>query len=396
MYSKVHEYVNFHTITIRETYDNVLRGSGRKVDLEINVVMVFDPVSADPRFYAKLRGMTKREQFEGIVTNTVRDTVSLYFTRMSPDFWLGALRNPKVLEEEIIKQLNGLNSMGLFLASSHPVTVFVYGLMISSDPTAPIPAASGRLPQNPFDQQGGSGARRFPRETRETRDNDGRGSQGRKLRIPDEYQFGNSARDYPHEDYPPDGYRDGRQGRRYTREDYPPDEYAGRRRQTGQYSRDDYPPDEYDDERRGRRYPREDDSEYRDERQGRRYPREDDYLPDRRGAAPLPEQPIEQQPTMPRGQSRPRDNGFVRRPADHQPPPENLDVTIPRGPTPAFIPGSIDIDVNGETDIGTMLQQMRNSEPPKIERRAKHSGTRPKDSRPDIWIRPSGDDRDAS
>jgi hypothetical protein len=139
MNSRVHDYVDFHTIIVRELYEDVLRGSGRKVDLEVNVVLAFNPTEADPRLYARLRTLTRREQFEDLVANTIRDSVSRYFTRLSPEFWHSALRDPKILEEQITDQLVELESMGLLLASSQPVTVFVHGITLSS---AAMPGAS--------------------------------------------------------------------------------------------------------------------------------------------------------------------------------------------------------------------------------------------------------------
>jgi hypothetical protein len=137
MNSRVHDYVDFHTIIVREMYEDVLRGSGRKVDLEVNVVLAFNPAEADPRLYARLRTLARREQFEDLVANTIRDSVSRYFTRLSPEFWYSALQDQKILEEQITDQLVGLESMGLLLASSQPVTVFVHGITLSSAAAMP-------------------------------------------------------------------------------------------------------------------------------------------------------------------------------------------------------------------------------------------------------------------
>ncbi|MBN1563783.1 MAG: hypothetical protein JXA10_08085 [Anaerolineae bacterium] len=150
MNSKVLKYVNFQAITIREAYDDVLRGTGRKVDLEIKVAMIFNPVEADPRFYGRLRTMTQKEQFENVVRNSVRDAVSQYFTRLSPAFWEMGLQNPKVLEDAIIDHLAGLESMGLFWGSRQPVTVFVHGITISSG-AANIPLDPELFKRDPFD-----------------------------------------------------------------------------------------------------------------------------------------------------------------------------------------------------------------------------------------------------
>ncbi len=277
MNSKVRDYVDFNAITIRETYEDVLRGSGRKVDLEINVVAAFNPVEADPRLYARLRTMIVREQFEDIVTNHVRDAVSMYFTRLSPDFWQGALQNPKVLEETIIDQLYGLEAMGLFLGSSQPVTVFVHGITISSAGSASMPLAP-----DPFDPLGSATYRA---------------------------QTSRSARPLPEQHF---------------------------------------------------------DQDYTIRRPVEREPSFDDQV------------------TMPHLQpARDGHSGY-----EPQPSVDDLDVTMPHGRTPAFVPGTIGTTTgNDDTNIETLLQQVQDTEPPRDERRAKQSDKpQPKTAPPDLWL----------
>ena len=290
--STIHDYVEFRFIRICEVYENILRGSGRDVDLEIEVMMTFNPVEADPRLYARLRRMTRREQFEGLVTNGVRDAIGKYFTQLSPDFWQDALQSPRVLERTIIDQLLGLESMGLFLMSSQSVVVLVHGMTLSSRPMPSRPAQSRRDPFSPS-----------PYDPRQPRTSSG---------------FGSARGGHP-----------------------------------GVHRRD-----------RGNG----DHEGYRTDRERDRW---DDVYPPRDAADPLPDQEF------------------------NQPLPEDA-LGETQHHIPAFIPGTVEIDMGDEeTDLGALLKEIQDSEPPKVERRAKLSdGTQPKTARPEFWIKRRRDDEE--
>jgi hypothetical protein len=134
--AKVRDYVDFNAVTVNTQITDVLGGSGPAVDMDVTVVMAFNPAQADSHAYAQLRQMTTRDQFETLIAREVRDSVHKYFRLLTPDQQRSAARNPRALEEYLSDQLEHYRTMGLSLASSRPVMVHISG---APAPQAPYP-----------------------------------------------------------------------------------------------------------------------------------------------------------------------------------------------------------------------------------------------------------------
>jgi hypothetical protein len=141
--------------------------------------MSFNPVQADPRLYARLRAMTTKEEFQRMIAREARDVVRKYLAPLPLDEKVSALRHPDLLENMVIEHLERQAAMGLTLASSRPVMVYVNGTLPPAPdsrsvpppapapepeprPTAPAvanpadasdsrPAAASRAPDTPHD-----------------------------------------------------------------------------------------------------------------------------------------------------------------------------------------------------------------------------------------------------
>jgi len=123
--AKVHDYVDFNAITSTTVIADVLAGSGPVMDMDVTVLMAFNPADAEAQRAAQLRKMTMREDFETLIARDVRDIVRKHFRLLAPDQQQGVLRNTRALEEAIADQLGHLSALGLTLASSRPVMVYV-------------------------------------------------------------------------------------------------------------------------------------------------------------------------------------------------------------------------------------------------------------------------------
>jgi hypothetical protein len=76
----------------------------------------------------------------------------------------------------------------------------------------------------------------------------------------------------------------------------------------------------------------------------------------------------------------------------HMPDADSRDHTVQSG-TPAFIPGTIHVDIgDDDTNIETLLKRLQDSEPPSGRRARPSDGPWPKTSQPDFWIRRRRDD----
>jgi len=80
----VRDYVDFNAITTTTPITNVLGGNGPAVDMDVTVVMAFNPAQAEAHTYAQLRQMTTRAQFETLIARDVRDIVHKYFRLLTP------------------------------------------------------------------------------------------------------------------------------------------------------------------------------------------------------------------------------------------------------------------------------------------------------------------------
>lgn len=130
--SRVRDYVDFNTITLTEMVDDVLSVGVPRVDVEVSVVMTFNPVEADPERYAHLRAMDSREKFEAMLARDVHSIVRRCLNRLPPEQQQNVLRHPDQLEDAIAEQLERHQALGLFLASGRPVSVIVRGLLVDA------------------------------------------------------------------------------------------------------------------------------------------------------------------------------------------------------------------------------------------------------------------------
>jgi hypothetical protein len=138
--AKVRDYVDFNTVTTNTLIADVLGGNGPVLDMDVTVIMAFNPAEAEPQMGAQLRQVTAREQFETLIARDVRDIVRKHFRLLPPDQQRSALSNTRVFEEVIADELAHYHTMGLTLASSRPVMVYVRSV---PPPAAyPLPAYS--------------------------------------------------------------------------------------------------------------------------------------------------------------------------------------------------------------------------------------------------------------
>jgi hypothetical protein len=152
--AKVRDYVDFNAVTTTTQIADVLGGGGPAVDMDVTVVMAFNPAQAESHTYAQLRQMTTREQFETLVGREVRDSVHKYFRLLTPDQQRGAVRNPHALEEYLSDQLEHYRTMGLALASSRPVMVHISSAPAAQAPYPP-PVFNPWTHPNPYAQPDG-------------------------------------------------------------------------------------------------------------------------------------------------------------------------------------------------------------------------------------------------
>ena len=123
--TRVRPYVDFNTVAVSELVDNALGSDVLPVDIEVSLVMTFDPVRADPAYFAMLRQMRTPEQFGAMLARDVRDIVHKHLTMLDPGQTQPLLHDAASLESVIISQLAARAALGLFPASARPVTVHV-------------------------------------------------------------------------------------------------------------------------------------------------------------------------------------------------------------------------------------------------------------------------------
>ena len=136
--SRVRDYVDFNTITIAEIVDDVLSVGVPRVDVEVSVVMTFNPVEADPERYAQLRAMESREKFEAMLARDVHSIVRRHLNRLPLEQQQNVLRHPELLEDAIAEQLERHAALGLLLASGRPVSAVVRGLLVDTPYQPPV------------------------------------------------------------------------------------------------------------------------------------------------------------------------------------------------------------------------------------------------------------------
>lgn len=139
---KVCDYVDFRWFTVNQVIKNALQIGGVPVTLEIAVVVNFDPTAAHTDQYGTLRELATREQFEAMFAREVQGIVRYALSHSSSAGQQALVRNPQQLEDAITQELAGYSDMGLTLASSRPVSVFVHGappLEPDVEPPPPMP-----------------------------------------------------------------------------------------------------------------------------------------------------------------------------------------------------------------------------------------------------------------
>ena len=113
-HSSVREYVDFSSIAVNEVVEDVLDSQALPVDIEVSVVMAFNPVNADPNAYAALRKMAAPEQFQAMIARDVRDIVRKHLNTLAPvQGQSGLLHDVQSLEAVIAAQLEGRAALGL-------------------------------------------------------------------------------------------------------------------------------------------------------------------------------------------------------------------------------------------------------------------------------------------
>lgn len=152
--AKVRDYVDFNAVTTTTPITNVLGGNGPAVDMDVTVVMAFNPAEAEAHTYAQLRQMTTRAQFETVIAQDVRDIVHKYFRLLTPDQQRSALRSLHALEEYLTEQLGHYRTLGLSLASSRPVMVHTHNPPAALAPY-PAPVYDPWVHPNPYTQPDG-------------------------------------------------------------------------------------------------------------------------------------------------------------------------------------------------------------------------------------------------
>lgn len=123
--TRARPYVDFNTVAVTELVDDVLDSDALPVDIEVSVVMTYNPARADADYFATLRQMRSPEQFAAMLARDVRDIVRKHLSLLDPVAGQHALGDVASLEGVIVGQLAARSALGLFPASDRPVTVHV-------------------------------------------------------------------------------------------------------------------------------------------------------------------------------------------------------------------------------------------------------------------------------
>jgi len=123
--TRARPYVEFNTVAVSEVVDDVLDSDALPVDIEVSVVMTYNPARADPAYFAMLRQMRTPDAFTAMLARDVRDIVRKHLSLLDPVAGQHALHDITSLEGVIVSQLEARAALGLFPASSRPVTVHV-------------------------------------------------------------------------------------------------------------------------------------------------------------------------------------------------------------------------------------------------------------------------------
>lgn len=136
--ARVIPYVDFAFVHVKDTYLNLFQGAGPRYDLEIGVMLAFNPVYADPRNYRRLMTMRKPADFRRDVLRVVYDALWQYLGPFSLLDWKESLEQRPSLTYYLADALRDLAGLGLTPGNSQPVTVFVRGLDDVNKPPPPV------------------------------------------------------------------------------------------------------------------------------------------------------------------------------------------------------------------------------------------------------------------
>ncbi len=145
----VREYADFRWFKVTELIENVLIIGGHPVSLEIVVVINFNPADAHPDQYGPLREFTAREVFEDTFAREIQTIVRYQLSHLSLNQQQQLVRSPHQLETLIAQELATYEDMGLTLASSRPVSVYVHGVLPLEPDSGPAAPASSAAPTQP-------------------------------------------------------------------------------------------------------------------------------------------------------------------------------------------------------------------------------------------------------
>jgi hypothetical protein len=136
---KVRDYASFRWLNIKTRVENLLQFGASKVSLDIDLVMDFNPVRAEPDEFARLRSLDSAPKFEALITQEVQRILRYHLNRMPGAQQQHMVHHPHLIEDLIAGELERFETMGLALASSRPVNVAVHGAPPRSD-SAPLAA----------------------------------------------------------------------------------------------------------------------------------------------------------------------------------------------------------------------------------------------------------------
>lgn len=143
MNTQIVEFVNFQVVTVATTIEDVLQTRWPVVDLEVSVVMEFNPVEADPDSYERLRvSLNTVEKLESLVIREFHGSIRRYLSRLPRPTLIHLLGQPADMEAVLAGQLQSLARVGLLLGSADPVSIYVRGTL----PDAPPPAVPEPAP----------------------------------------------------------------------------------------------------------------------------------------------------------------------------------------------------------------------------------------------------------
>lgn len=155
--ARVVRYVDFMRISKNLKIEGVFNTQNHRMDLEAQIVMMFDPTGAARENFPELRKMTRPEIFEHMIERLVRGVVLDTLQRRPYTDRLRLLENPIVLEDIILRALAPLAAWGLTPFSGRPVSVFVDGFQwqdMGGAPVPPPPQGTGMRQPNPSRQTG--------------------------------------------------------------------------------------------------------------------------------------------------------------------------------------------------------------------------------------------------